>query len=129
MSAMKLQKLCYYAQAWSLVWLERPLFREKIEAWANGPVCPKLYRVHRGEFEVTRAMIGDGDVDAVQGKDKKAVDGVLRFYGEKKAQWLSDLTHSEDPWRKARERAKLAPGERGKTEIKQADMAEFYGSL
>jgi len=40
MTAMKLQKLCYYAQAWSLVWDERPLFDERIEAWANGPVCP-----------------------------------------------------------------------------------------
>ena len=27
MTAMKLQKLVYYAQAWSLVWDERPLFR------------------------------------------------------------------------------------------------------
>src|SRR5262245_10409315 len=128
MSAMKLQKLCYYAQAWSLVWLERRLFRERIEAWANGPVCPTLYRVHRGEFEVTRRMI-NGDPGAVQGDDRRAVDGVLQFYGNKKAQWLSDLTHSEDPWRKARERGKLAPGERGKAEITLADMAEFYGSL
>ncbi|CUP62134.1 Uncharacterized phage-associated protein [Anaerostipes hadrus] len=26
MSTMKLQKLCYYAQAWSLVWDDVPLF-------------------------------------------------------------------------------------------------------
>ena len=32
MTTMKLQKLIYYAQAWSLVWDERPLFDEKIEA-------------------------------------------------------------------------------------------------
>ena len=128
MSAMKLQKLCYYAQAWSLVWLERPLFREKFEAWANGPVSPALYRAHRGEFKVTRAMI-EGNPDSVKGDARKAVDGVLQFYGGKKAQWLSDLTHSEDPWQKARERGKLAPGERGNAEITLADMEEFYGSL
>jgi uncharacterized phage-associated protein len=46
----KLQKLVYYSQAWSLVWDERPLFQERIEAWANGPVCPDLYQVHRGAF-------------------------------------------------------------------------------
>jgi len=34
MSAMKLQKLVYYSQAWSLVWDEKPLFRAQIEAWA-----------------------------------------------------------------------------------------------
>lgn len=28
MSTMKLQKLCYYSQAWSLVWGDSPLFEE-----------------------------------------------------------------------------------------------------
>ncbi|MCG7276629.1 Panacea domain-containing protein [Corynebacterium singulare] len=31
-STMKLQKLVYYAQAWSLVWDEKPLFNSRIEA-------------------------------------------------------------------------------------------------
>jgi uncharacterized phage-associated protein len=48
MTAMKLEKLVYYSQVWSLVWTERELFRERIEAWANGPVIPSLYRLHRG---------------------------------------------------------------------------------
>ena len=38
MTAMKLQKLVYYCQAWHLVWDEECLFPERIEAWANGPV-------------------------------------------------------------------------------------------
>ena len=44
MTTWKLQKLCYYSQAWSLVWDDEPLFTEKIEAWANGPVIPDLYQ-------------------------------------------------------------------------------------
>ena len=32
MSTMKLQKLCYYCQAWSLVWDDSPLFDEDFEA-------------------------------------------------------------------------------------------------
>ena len=43
MSAMKLQKLVYYCQAWSLVWDEEQLFKDEIQAWANGPVAPYLY--------------------------------------------------------------------------------------
>ncbi len=43
---MKLQKLIYYCQAWSLVWDEEPLFSEDIEAWANGPVVRSLYEAH-----------------------------------------------------------------------------------
>ena len=38
MSTMKLQKLCYYSQAWALVWDDAPLFDEDFQAWANGPV-------------------------------------------------------------------------------------------
>lgn len=40
MTSMKLQKLVYYCQAWHLAWSDEPLFRESIEAWANGPVVP-----------------------------------------------------------------------------------------
>ena len=42
-TSWKLQKLVYYCQAWSLVWDERELFPERLEAWADGPVCPDLY--------------------------------------------------------------------------------------
>lgn len=36
-TAMKLRKLLYYCQAWSLVWDQRPMLREKIEArWPEG---------------------------------------------------------------------------------------------
>lgn len=53
MSVWKLHKLLYYAQAWHLVWEEEPLFREHIEAWANGPVVPALYPLHKGLFTVS----------------------------------------------------------------------------
>ena len=43
MFTMKLQKLCYYSQAWGLVWDDEPLFDEDFEAWVNGPVCPELF--------------------------------------------------------------------------------------
>jgi uncharacterized phage-associated protein len=52
MTAWKLQKLVYYSQAWALVWDQKPLFPERIEAWANGPVSPDLYQKHRGQFIV-----------------------------------------------------------------------------
>ena len=59
MSAMKLEKLVYYSQAWHLVWEDKPLFRERIEAWANGPVVPELYKHHRGQFTVKTWSHGD----------------------------------------------------------------------
>ena len=54
MSTMKLQKLCYYCQAWSLVWDDTPLFEEDFQAWANGPVCPELFFKTQGKFSVVK---------------------------------------------------------------------------
>ncbi len=125
MTAMKLEKLVYYAQAWSLVWDEKPLFKNRIEAWANGPVAPTLYNAHRGQFEVRRVLHGDARrLDRTQ---RETVDAVLEYYGDKSSQWLSDLTHSEAPWIEARNG--LAPGERGRVEITRAAMAEYYEGL
>ena len=126
MSAMKLQKLVYYAQAWALVWDDRPLFEEKVRAWANGPVVRDLYEEHRGAFWVGPDWTR-GKSSALDAEQRKTVDAVLGFYGDKTPQWLSELTHSERPWAGAR--AGLAPGERGNSEITHAAMAEYYGSL
>jgi uncharacterized phage-associated protein len=125
MSAMKLEKLAYYSQAWHLVWADTALFPEKIEAWANGPVTPALYKEHRGSFKVK--TWSTGDPDRLTAKERASVDAVLKYYGEKDAFWLSELTHREAPWKDAREG--LAPGERGSSEITKAAMAEYYASL
>src|SRR5271157_4427990 len=85
-TAMKLQKLVYYCQAWSLVWDDKPLFKARIEAWANGPVVPSLYNLHRGKFDVAR---WPGDPNALTDSERETVDAVLRFYGDKSSQWLS----------------------------------------
>jgi uncharacterized phage-associated protein len=124
-SAMKLQKLVYYSQAWSLVWDDRPLFREPIEAWANGPVVRELYDLHRGRFELREWP--EGDADALDEDERATVDAVIGFYGARSAQWLSDLTHRELPWREARQG--LADGERGARQISLATMMEYYSTL
>lgn len=125
MTALKLEKLVYYCQAWSLVWDEAPLFMERIEAWAGGPVVPALYYQHRGQFEVKTWKLGQPD--SLSPAQNETIDSVLKFYGGKTSQWLSDLTHREDPWIQAREG--LAPLERGNKEITLASMAEYYGML
>lgn len=126
MTAMKLQKLVYYSQAWSLVWDEVPLFREDIQAWANGPVVPRLYQEHKGKFTLNAGDI-DGDPTRLMGDAKETVDAVLNFYGEKSAVHLSELTHREAPWRTARKG--LVPGERGSAIITHDSMVEYYEGL
>lgn len=124
-STMKLQKLAYYAQAWSLVWDESPLFPERFEAWANGPVCPDLYAAHRGEFIISEDPRGNRH--NLSGDAKDTVKAILETYGDKSASWLSALTHSEDPWIDARQG--LPPGERSNRVISHGAMAEYYGNI
>lgn len=127
MSAMKLQKLVYYAQAWSLVWDESPLFEERIEAWISGPVVLKLFREHKGKYLITKTDLSQGDASLLSDEQNLTVQFVLDFYGKRDSQWLSDLTHMEDPWKKARKG--LADNERGNQEISPASMHEYYSSL
>ena len=68
MSSMKLQKLCYYSQAWALVWDDAPLFGEDFQAWANGPVCPELFSKTQGKYSISSddETGGDGDLSENQ---------------------------------------------------------------
>lgn len=125
LTAWKLQKLIYYCQAWSLVWDETILFSEKILAWANGPVVKELYNQHKGMFYVKEMPRGRQDHLSTNQKD--TIDHVLKAYGDKTAQWLSDLTHLEMPWIEARKG--LKPGERGDSEIQLATMHEYYSGV
>jgi len=125
MTAWKLQKLVYYSQAWSLVWDERPIFAEHIQAWANGPVCPDLYQYHRGKFLVSKIAVGDPG--KLTSDEVETVEAVLKYYGGKSAQELSDLTHSEAPWKDAR--GDLPPGASCTREISHTAMAAYYESL
>ena len=121
----KLQKLVYYGQAWSLVWDDRPLFDEPIEAWANGPVCPALYQAHKGMFTID--SMAQGRVGNLQAASRETLDIVFKKYGAKTAQYLSQLTHQERPWIEARKG--LNAGDRGQRIITLDSMAEYYGGL
>jgi uncharacterized phage-associated protein len=101
-TAMKLQKLCYYGQAWHLAWTRKPLFRDTIEAWAKGPVVKSLYDAHKGRYAVSIDSFGAGDPSRLSPAQQNIVDRVLQSYGPLSATQLSMLTHSEAPWVNAR---------------------------
>lgn len=130
MTAMKLQKLVYYSHAWHLVWAEEALFPEPIEAWANGPVVRELYRHHRQRFHLSKEeLLTHGDPTVLTKDELQSIDAVLEFYGDKPAHWLSELTHREQPWQRARADAGLKDGERGTAVIPDGYMHEYYDGL
>jgi uncharacterized phage-associated protein len=87
---------------------------------------PELYNKHRGQFLLQPGFFG-GNAAMLSPEEKDAVNRVLAFYGPKDPQWLSSLTHLEDPWKNAREG--LAPDDRGNRVISKAVMLEYYSSL
>jgi uncharacterized phage-associated protein len=123
MSAMKLEKLAYYSQAWHLARRGQPLFSDRVEAWREGPVVRALYEQHRQQYKVSEWR--SGDATRLTGPERETVDWVVRQYGGFSAEELSRLTHSELPWRTAR--AGLAEGEWSDREITKPAMTSYYG--
>lgn len=130
MSTMKLQKLCYYSQAWTLAWDEKPLFEENFQAWANGPVCRELFDWHRGKFLISAddlpQLCGEHNISVTE---RETIDKVLEFYGNKEGHWLSELTHKERPWKEARQKANALPGDSCSEVITKESMADYYAGL
>jgi uncharacterized phage-associated protein len=127
MSTFKLQKLLYYCQAWHYVWEDEGLFREHIEAWADGPVIPAVYREHKGRYTVSEKTYGPGMRRNLTDTQRGSIDAVLGFYGGKTGHWLSELTHKEAPWRDARKG--LKDNQRSQKRITLDALGRYYAPL
>ena len=124
-STMKLQKLCYYAQAWTLVWDDKPLFEEDFEAWMNGPVCRELFNIHKGCFAVSSDIIPNKKLTNTLTQNQISnIDRVVDFYGEKTGGWLSELTHKEDPWKNV-----WSLSNKNNVIISKESIKNYYSSL
>lgn len=130
-STLKLQKLVYYSQAWSLALDEEPIFKEPIEAWKNGPVVRKLLENTRNQYDV--ASIHSGDPSQIDEELRDTITAVLVCYGQKSGETLQHLTHNEYPWIDTRNEAHIKRAssidEKNKEVISQNRMRNYYSSL
>jgi uncharacterized phage-associated protein len=125
MTTMKLQKLCYYTQAWHLASFGVPLFNEDFEAWNNGPVCRDLYELHKGQYSITSVDI-EGRSDLNQ-KYSNFVESIVGAYITFSGDELSSISHMESPWASAKDygnRTGLS-----NVQITKESMHKFYSSL
>ncbi|AOQ23092.1 hypothetical protein MTAT_26050 [Moorella thermoacetica] len=128
MTHLKLQKLCYYAQAWHLVFTGKPLFEEQFEAWTHGPVCPALWHEYKGCGYQPIPKPDNFDPSTIFTKEQlEILDEVWNAYGQFDAKYLEELTHQEEPWRKAR--GSCLPGEACNNIISLKLMKEYYSQL
>ncbi|WP_165061584.1 MULTISPECIES: Panacea domain-containing protein [unclassified Adlercreutzia] len=126
-TTMKLQKLIYYTQVRYLIMNGVPLFENRIEAWANGPVVPDLFRVHSGKYMISHEeLILSNHTSALTNTQRLAADKVVDLFGGYSGEQLREMTHSEAPWANARKGYK--PDERCHNEITIEAMLDFYTS-
>lgn len=121
----KIQKLLYYSQAWNLVFNNKGLFPNKIEAWVHGPAIPEVYRAFR-EFDFSRPHpeISEENFKIIAGKERKILDLVWRVYGKYDSNYLEALVHNELPWQEARKG--LSVIEPSQNVISEKKMKEYY---
>jgi len=101
----KLQKLCYYAQAWYLVFnQQKPLFDGSFEAWAHGPVNRELWNELKdwGYTVIPQNELRGDKRAKLDANAITVLERVWDTYGEMTGFQLEDQTHEEEPWLEAR---------------------------
>lgn len=96
---LRLQKLVYYAQGFSLAWYGQPLFDDAIEAWAHGPVVPRLYDRYEHYGAQPIPTPPNFDLSDIDERVVELLEEVYQTYGQFSALGLRNLTREEAPWR------------------------------
>lgn len=126
MSHLKLQKLCYYAQAWNYALKNTRLIDSDFQAWVHGPVSPALYEKFR-IFGFDSIKIKGNYKSTIDDEDIEILESVWTTYGDYAANALEALTHRELPWMEARIGYK--PEERCQVVILPSTMKKYYLSI
>jgi uncharacterized phage-associated protein len=122
---LRLQKLLYYAQGWSLALRGKSLFSSRIEAWKHGPVVRSVYRVFA---DYDWQPIHPGGVPEAEGLTAEEQDFLVALWERYKpfsASKLREMTHAEAPWCDARNG--LDPLDEGNAEITEDALSRHFG--
>mgnify|MGYP002624756445 FL=1 len=97
---LKLNKLLYYSQAWSLVKFSKPLFEDEIQAWDLGPVIPDVYHIYKccGKNPIIEPEETFAESNLSSEEVELLID-VYRTYGKYTGWALKEMTHRPGgPW-------------------------------
>lgn len=123
---MRLQKLLYYVQGWSLALRGKPMFNGRIEAWAHGPVVRELYS-HFTQYGENPIQVNEiPDSEELDTDEVEFIQSVWESYKPYSASSLRAMTHKEPPWVDAR--GSCAPADRCDTEITHDAMRRYFSS-
>ena len=126
MTPLKLQKMCYYVKALSLVRNCDLLKNTEFRAWVHGPANWDLYRKYVGYYKNTRIST----VDCIHSGNifnKSHLNILNDIYSKFKhysGEELERRTHGELPWKEARKG--LYDYQNGDRLISENTMKEYY---
>lgn len=126
MTQKKLQKMCYYAQAWCYALNGYRLMNSDFQAWVHGPVSPALYEKFRRFGYDTIKIKGNINIE-LDKKDEELLEDVWETYGDRTGNALEALTHREPPWIEARKG--YSENERCTVVISPESMKRYYQSI
>lgn len=97
---LRLNKLLYFAQGYSLALYGKPLFNEEIEAWQHGPVIKSVYRAFKNNNRENISNIyGKYSYDDFDTETVELLLAVINDYGEYSSSKLIEITHQHgSPW-------------------------------
>ena len=125
-SNLKMQKLCYLAQGWSLALLDRPLFDDVIQAWGKGPAIPPLFRRFKpyrwGALDAYKLRTDPSK--KLDAEEMELLDWIWEEYGRYSGGELRDLTRGQAPWKEAY--GDTEPPFRSEEEVTQASMKAYF---
>jgi uncharacterized phage-associated protein len=121
---LRLHKLLYYVQGWSLALNGRAMFREQIQAWSHGPVVPAVFRLLRDKRYQPIKPDDLPTAEPLSAADRRFVSRVWDTYKPYSASQLRTMTHEESPWMDAR--GDLDPAAASSAVITVPSMREFF---
>ena len=134
----KLQKLCYYAYCWYIVFFNdleavnenrsfdiNVLCSESFQAWIHGPVSPTLYQKYKtyGWLEIPK----EKEKPIFTEELESLLQQVWDAYGSLTADELEAISHSEPPWKNARQG--ILACDPCTNVISNYDILQYYSTL
>lgn len=127
----KIQKLCYYAEAWCLVLYDQSIAKDaEFHACVHGPVNLTLYRkfksYNRYELDDPKKT-SDRLKKILCPQQLHVLESVWETYGQYGFDELEQLVHRETPW--LEKRIGLDPLETGDRVISKESMKKYYSKI
>lgn len=127
---LKLQKLLYYLQAWSLGINKVRFLSCSFEAWVHGPVSRELYDRFKDirslySFITEKDVVNRNPEASIAEEDIDFINYILDNYAGYSGAELESMTHKETPWLEARKG--FLPMQSCTNVVSEETMRNYYG--